>query len=74
MLIEVDFVEHDPGNLRVYYRSRGRTKTLYCVQDGEWYLCSKDGEPQGLLKEGLAVKIYDSTGAIGMTKIKRKDK
>lgn len=75
MLLTVKFFKEDRGNYRVYYKGMGNAHGhTYCVQDGVWYFCSRDGEPESPLREGLEITIYDSTGIIGNTTIKRKKK
>ena len=44
--ILVKFKHEDSGWCRVYYKSE---KTWYCIMDDEWYVCSRDGEPEGLV-------------------------
>lgn len=50
-MITLKYLYHDNGNCRIYYRCL-QTKRLYCSvsyfsdDTPEWYLCSKDGEPQ----------------------------
>jgi hypothetical protein len=74
MMLTVKFFKEDRGNYRVYYKGMGNAHGhTYCVQDGTWYFCSRDGEPDSPLKEGLEITIYDSTGIIGNTVIKKKD-
>jgi len=71
--IKVKFLSHDTGNLRIYYRGIDeRNGRLYCVQDGEWYLCSNDGEPETPLREGLKIQISGSIGIVGNDVVKRK--
>ena len=43
-MLRVTFVRSDPGNMRVYYKSK--EGLLYCRQESTWFRCSKDGEPQ----------------------------
>lgn len=50
--IVLDKTHDDPGNCRVYYERVDIRKTeIYCIQAGEWFFCSKDGEPQEPLTE-----------------------
>ena len=39
---------------RQYYKEIG-FNNIYCVEGGETYYCSKDGEPEGLIEENLEV-------------------
>lgn len=72
MILTVKFLKHDPENYRVYYEGMGNAHGhIYCVQDGVWYFCSRDEEPESPLKEGLNITIYDATGIIGNTIIKK---
>lgn len=70
MKLSVMFYEHDRGNCRVYYKGMGEAKgRLYCVQEGVWMFCSKDGEPEAPLKDGVEITIHDSSGIIGNKKV-----
>jgi len=44
--ILVKFAHEDSGWCRVYYKSG---KLWFCIMDDEWYACSRDGEPEGLV-------------------------
>lgn len=41
-MIQVTFVKDMPGFARKCYKS---DKNYYCLQEGKWYVCSKDFEP-----------------------------
>jgi hypothetical protein len=74
MLLTVKFFKEDHSNARVYYQGMGNAHGhTYCVQDGMWHLCSWDKEPQSPLMAGTEITIYDSTGIIGNTVIKKEN-
>jgi hypothetical protein len=63
MKLRLKFHSADTGFCRVYYKSE--INGLYCTQEEEedafiWYVCSKDGEPECRIKEGVSVEIVKS--------------
>lgn len=42
--IKMRFLREETGLFRKYYRGV-ENKNLYCDQDGEWFICTEDGEP-----------------------------
>lgn len=50
--MKLRYMYDDRGNYRVYYKRIDVNKVeIYCTQAGEWFFCSKDGEPQEHLTE-----------------------
>jgi hypothetical protein len=71
MFLSVNFSKHHPVKPRVYYDGMGNQHGhTYCVEEGIWFICSRDGEPESLLEEGTELTIYDETGLLGNTTIK----
>jgi hypothetical protein len=72
MWLTVNFSKEDKGNNRVYYKGMGNQHGhTYCLQEGVWYGCFRDGELDKPLKDGLELTIYDESGIIEKTIINK---
>lgn len=63
MRLRLKYYSKDTGFCRVYYKSE--TNRLYCKQEDynnvfNWYACTKDGEPDCKIREGVHIDIINS--------------
>lgn len=72
MPLNVKFSREDRLKLRVYYQGIDEEKNnTYCVENGKWLLCDKNGEPEKPLHKRLKIIVHDASGIIGSTTIKK---
>lgn len=65
MEISVEYTHDDRGNCRVYYKGLGNQKGfVYCLQENTWMFCSRDGEPENPLMNGLKITVHEEDGSV----------